>query len=436
MSASVAFPSWIPKAVITMMVIIILVLILTYQYNAGGAAADVTPGGACYMDNNASTPMFPVVLRFMAQIMSQNYANPSSIHALGRASRQVINEARAVLAGLVGCADSEIVFTSGATESNNLIIRGTMIQRRESHGVGSKAPPPEIITTPIEHASTYQTISSLPYVDVKYTRMDGEGHIDLEHMQTLFNANTAMVCIIMGNNEIGTIQNIPAIAAMCKRYRVHLHCDMTQIFGKYMVNLKTLGVDSATMSAHKFHGPKGVGALYVRTGVQLQSCITGGGQEMSLRGGTENVAGIAGMAKALQECMKMISEKHDLKVRSMRDYIRLELRRLIPGMVVNGDVAHGLYNTLSVCMPFNSRAMMPYMDQHGIYINVGCACSKGDTSKVLSSIGRTKEQQEGSLRISLGFFNTMDQCRHLVHHMRTYYAALSAGPARIVGRQQ
>jgi len=377
-----------------------------------------------YADNNASTPVFPQAIQAMTQAYASCYANPSSIHAAGKHARRKIEDQRLALAALVGANPSEITFTSGATESNNMAIRGVMASRLfarpDASAVSSTAPAAQsryrIVTTPVEHASVYETAASVAGAEVVQVRVDAYGRIDEAHFDELLaDGSVGLVAIIMGNNEIGTLQDVHALGLKCRAASVHLHCDMTQVFGKYRIDLRALGVDSATMSAHKFHGPKGVGALYVRSGADVDNvCITGGTQEKSRRGGTENVGGICGMVVALQRCMVLLALNKEAEVRAMRDWTAKTLRAALPELVVNGHPRHALYNTLSVCLPsVNSRQLIPELDAMQVYVNVGCACSRGEGSATLKALGLDERHVNGSLRISYGFMNSMDDCKKL-----------------------
>ena len=297
---------------------------------------------------------------------------------------------------------------------------------------------PGIILTPIEHASVYETVESLKdRANVSYVRVDPTGRIDIRHFEELARrSDTVLACVIMGNNEIGTVQDVRALSHICKRNRVHLHCDMTQIVGRYVVNLHDLGVDTATMSAHKFHGPKGVGALYVRRGTRVTNfSTTGGSQELSYRGGTENIGGICGMVSALEHCHYLLALGGADEVRSMRDFVRKAIVKEVPDALLNGHPTDSMYNTLSLCVPLNSRAIVKTLDEAKVYVNVGCACSKGADSKTLMAIGRTPAQVNGSLRISLSYLNTMHECQRLVSELLRAIKEAKATRAKVMAKK-
>lgn len=433
-------------------------------------------GGEVYADNNATTQMFRESAEAVVRAQSLYYANPSSIHAAGKRSADALERSRDTIANLIGARPQEIYFTSGATESNNIAIRGLMrvkvapafcallsegrgspraeddhddhdddnatktIAKDSGHserhknrkareltvkaaeadrrGRRKRLVRSKIVTTPIEHASVYETVTSVdPGIEVLTVHVDRSGKIDDSHFASLVkDPKVAMACVIMANNEIGTIQDVTRLARVCHRHGVHFHCDMTQVFGKMRVRVDALGVDSATMSAHKFHGPKGVGCLFVKEGIWIDNpCMTGGSQEGAVRAGTENIAGVCGMAVALARCDELLALGRDREVRLMRDNVLRSMQENIPGLVVNGAADNGgLYNTISVCIPgVNSRALIPLMDAVGVYVNTGCACSKGQGSATLRALGLTEKYINGSLRISLSFLTTEEQCRKL-----------------------
>lgn len=402
---------------LSLVVIVLLIAVFIFVRQKQKKNVDVV-----YADNNASTPMFPEASAAMVEANARHFSNPSSIHSGGRHARMELEHQRDVIARLLDCSPTELVFTGGATESNNIAIRGVV-----EHQLRGSQLRVRIVTTPIEHASVSQTVEAMvelrantngASVELLTVNVDRFGVIDMAHFSSLLDENHVdLACIIMGNNEIGTIQDVAALSRACKKRGTHLHCDMTQVVGKYRVSLRKLGVDSATMSAHKFHGPKGIGALYLqkRAETETKCCATGGSQEMGVRGGTENVAGVCGMAAALKRCHALISLQEDLRVRSMRDTLKRRLvERLPPATLFNGHPKRCMYNTISLCLPLNSRELVKdVLDRSGVYVNVGCACSNGDSSKTLRAVGLTDAQINGSLRISLSFMNTEDECEYM-----------------------
>lgn len=379
-----------------------------------------------YADNNASAPAFPEVVQAVATVTAACYANPSSVHALGRRSRELLDACRKRFAELLGARQCEVVFTSGATEANNLAIRGLFAAAARREG-GRRF---RVVTSNVEHASVYQTLHSLPARECEtvVVPVDAEGRLPPEAVvAALEAAPTDMVCIILANNEVGVVQDVAPVVAACRERGVHLHLDATQVVGRYPVDMHTLGCDTATMSAHKFHGPKGVGVLFVRDGVRFDACTTGGGQEMAWRSGTENLAGIRGATVALERCAEELAAGGDARVRAMRDHVEAALLAgLPPGAVrVNGAGGARLYNTLSVSFPgVNSRTqLIPALDAARVYVNVGCACSQGKPSATLQALGLTSEEQQGSIRVSFGFLNAAQDARRAA---RALLAAVTA----------
>lgn len=394
------------------------------------ADASVTRTSVVYADNNASTPMFPMALIVLTETSRTCFANPSAVHGLGQSTREILETRRLAMAKMLGISSSSnLYFTGCATESNNIAIRGF---------IAAASGTVRLIVLPTEHASVRTTIESCANthpggrnsaaISVVHARVDDTGKIQMEHLASLLQQNSetektemaTLVCVALANGEIGTFQDVHAISALCHKHGARVHCDATQVVGRYRVDLSALDVDSATLSAHKFHGPKGVGALYVRRSPRVSSsskppllnvCMTGGTQENGLRAGTENVPGVCAMVAALAECFSRLDAGQDAAVRALRDSVRRDLARRIPGVVFNGHPTDSLYNTLSVCLPVNSRELIPVLNQRRVYVNVGCACSKAAESTTLMAIGRTREQAAGSLRISFGFLNNISDAK-------------------------
>ena len=368
-----------------------------------------------YLDNNGTTKIFDDSLSVMDHIYKNYYGNASGVYKLGAKSKTILEESRERIAKLLNCDSCEIFFTSGATESNNIAIRGIFGKNKERGR--------HVITSIIEHPSVNETVKSLEGADITYLPVDKHGKIDLKELENAIRRDTVLVTIIMGNNEIGTIQNIPAISKICQRKGVHFHCDMTQIIGKYEIDLKKLGVGSATGSGHKFHGPKATGFLYLKQGSYFETCVTGGGQEKNIRAGTENIPGIIAMCNSLQICQELLKQKKHHEIKMMRDWMKEKIITYIPSTLVNGHPEDTMYNTLSICLPVNSRKLINLLDKENICVNTGSACSKGTSSKILDAIGVPEEFQKGSLRISLGFLNTWDECIKAVDYI-LYYTKL------------
>lgn len=407
------------KLLIFLIIIIIVIILLTTLNNLQDTMipkTKVTTIPIIYLDNNGTTKIFNESLQLMDYIYKHYYGNASGVYKLGSKSKKLLETCRNRLAKMLQCAACEIYFTSGATESNNIAIRGVFSKHLQKGK--------HIVTTTIEHPSVDETVKSLHGADVTFVPVDKYGKLDLLELENAIRPDTILVTVIMGNNEIGTLQNIRGISEICKRKKVHFHCDMTQVIGKYKIDLTELGVDSATGSGHKFHGPKACGFLFLKKGVYFDSCQTGGHQEKNIRAGTENIPGIVGMTYSLYLCYQRLDKGQDIEIKEMRDWIKEILQAYIPGSIVNGHPEDQMYNTLSMCLPVSSRKLINLLDNHDICINTGSACSKGKTSQVLDAIGVPLHLQEGSIRMSLGFMNTFDECRTAVKYIIHYYNEL------------
>lgn len=370
-----------------------------------------------YLDNNGTTKIFEDSLQTMDHVYKYYYGNASGIYSLGSKSKKLLEQCRVKMGKLLNCESCEVFFTSGATESNNIAIRGIFSKHMEKGK--------HVITCNIEHPSVYETVKSLDGADVTFVKVDNYGKVHLQDLENAIRKDTVLVTIIMGNNEIGTLQDIKAIAKICKRKGVHFHCDMTQTIGKYIIDLKELGVDSATGSAHKFHGPKAAGFLFLRQGTYFESCIKGGHQERNMRSGTENIPGIVAMCYSLYLTNVMIQRGKAKEIETMRNWMKEQLLKYVPDAKVNGHPTDLMYNTLSICLPVNSRKLINMLDKENICVNTGSACSQGKTSSVLDAIGVDPQLQQGSLRISLGFLNTWQDCTIAVDKI-VYYTKLLA----------
>lgn len=374
-----------------------------------------TANNAIYLDYNATTRPSPKVVARVAQVSSIEYGNPSSSHCLGRRARQLLDKCRASIGKQLGIPNphKQLVFTSGATESNNIALRG-----RIAH-CSLKKHKPHVICTNMEHASVHVTLLDMQrhgLINLTMIPVDKDGLIRIDALRKAIRPDTVLVAIILANNEIGTIQDSQAIMKVCRNHPgLHVHLDVTQMVGRYPLDLNKLGADTASFSAHKFCGPRGVGGLFLKTPTSIDTIMTGGLQENDLRAGTENLAGIAGMEVALKESLHRIRDKI-VSTEKKRDYLqKLFVDSFKGGVVINGlahkaghpSWCHRLYNTLSVSLPFcDSRTVIQELRDKGVCMSVGSACSKQGGSKVLQAIGLSEALQRGTFRISLGHDTT------------------------------
>ena len=350
-----------------------------------------------YLDNNATTPLHPEVLEAMLPGLRENYGNPSSIHSFGRSARVQLDEAREKVACLINAHSSEIIFTSGGTEANNLALLGVAFIDKEKR----------IITSKIEHPSVLNPCRQLEEqgVEVHYLDVDGLGRIDMDDLEAQITESTALISLQHANSETGVLQNIKRASEIARNKGILFHTDAVQSVAKIPFDLKNYPVDLLSISAHKFYGPKGVGALYVRKGTPaLFSPLCGGNQEKKRRGGTENVAGIMGFGKACELANKNISETS--KLEDLRDYFQNRVCELIPRTELWGDKANRLPNTLN--LGFDGVAgdtLLIALDMEGVAVSTGSACSSGTglPSPVLRAMGIPNDKINSSIRFSLGF---------------------------------
>ncbi len=353
-----------------------------------------------YLDHAATTPVLPEVREAMLAALSDDLGNPSSVHGYGRAARIVVEDARDVIATAIGASPSEIVFTGGGTEADNLAMKGAVEKLR---GNGN-----HVVISAIEHHAVLDVAHWLARrgIEVTTVPVGPDGIVDPDAVGQAVGPKTILVSIMAVNNEIGTIQDITAIVAAVKHKNAQtlVHTDAVQALGNIPVDVHAWGVDLAAFAAHKHGGPKGVGALFVRSHVPLEPVIHGGGQERGVRSGTLNVAGIAGFAAAAEIAAKEVYEKTD-RLRPLRDRLHSGLVEIVPDLVVNGEVERRVAGNLNVCIPrADGETLLLLLDQRGIACSSGSACSSGalDPSHVLLAIGVSKDLAKGSLRFSLG----------------------------------
>lgn len=355
-----------------------------------------------YLDNNATTPVRKEVVDAMLPYFTEDFGNASSIHYFGQRAKAALDEARAQVAGLIGAERSEIVFLSGGTEADNLALRGI---------AGSAAPDRRhIIVSAVEHSAILGTCRDLASqgFDVTHIPVDGEGRVDPADVQAALGPQTLLISVMHANNEIGTIQPIAEIGRIAREARVWFHSDGVQATGKIPVDVSALGVHLYSMSSHKIHGPKGVGALYVRKSTPLKSILTGGGHERNRRSGTENVAGIVGFGVAARIARATLGEEGS-RLAALRDRMEAALRARIPDITINAESAARLPNTSNIMVTYaEGEGMLISLDLKGIAVSTGSACSSGsmEPSHVLTAIGKTPDEGFGSLRISFGAMTT------------------------------
>lgn len=361
-----------------------------------------------YVDNAATTPMSETVLEVMLPFLKEQYGNPSSLHKVGQGVRSALEEARNKVMTLIGAENpKEITFTSGGTEADNLAVKGFMARSKKKH----------LITSTIEHPALLDTCKYLEKngCTVTYLPVDKDGLVSLEDLKAAVTEETALVSIMMANNEVGTVQPIAEIGAFCREKKIIFHTDAVQAVGHIPVDVKALNVDMLSFSAHKINGPKGAGVLYVRTGVLMTPVIHGGGQEKNRRSGTENVANIVGTAKALEEAVEHLESRmeHGKKLRN----------RLVEGITrlpythYTGHPQHRLPGTASfVFEAIEGEGLLLLLDMQGICCSTGSACATGslEPSHVLMAIGLPHEIAHGSLRITFGHQNTEEEVDYLI----------------------
>ncbi len=356
-----------------------------------------------YLDHNATTPPSDAVIQRMVAVLRDEFGNPSSVHHFGQRAKAIIDEARSSVAALIGADPGDVVFTGGGTEGDNLAIRGIAEALEPS---GRK----HLIATAIEHEAVLNTLKALARRGWKTTLLpvDESGIVAPDALRSAITDDTALVSVMHANNEIGTVQPIAELAAIARERRAIFHTDAVQSAGKIPIDVKALGVDLLSISAHKFYGPKGVGALWIRRGVRLQPPLTGGKQERSRRAGTENVAAIAGMGVAAREAIgKMGSEA--TRLAALRDRLEDVILGNVTGTALNGVRSPRVPNTTNISFDrTEAESLLIALDLEGLAVSTGSACSSGtlEPSHVLKAMGFPAHRTQNSLRFSLGAANT------------------------------
>ncbi len=364
-----------------------------------------------YLDHAATTATDPMVVKEMEIYFSQKYGNPNSIHSFGQETRQAIEEARKKVAHLIGAEPSEIIFTSGGTEADNHAIKGVAWanQKKGKH----------IITSQIEHHAVLHSCRFLEKQGFKvtYLPVDKYGLIDPEELEKTINDQTILITIMHANNEIGTIEPIKEISEIARRRGIYFHIDAVQTVGHIPIKVKELGVDMLSMSGHKFYGPKGVGALYLKKGVKIFPLIDGGGQEKNRRASTENVPGIIGMGKAAELAEERLKQGEEDRIAIMRDKLIKGISERVENVHLNGHPTKRLPGNVNFCFEFvEGESILLNLDMEGIAASSGSACTSGslEPSYVLLAIGLPHEIAHGSLRLSLGKENTEDEVDYVL----------------------
>lgn len=372
-----------------------------------------------YFDNAATTRLDPEVLEAMLPLMTEEFGNPSSIHGHGRKVRSAIERARKTVAGLLNAAPAEIFFTSGGTEADNTAIRCSI----ETFGLT------HAITSPVEHHAVLHTLEHLHkhgQIQLSMVRLDDKGIVDMQHLEELLRTHPrSLVSLMHGNNEIGNLLDLQAVGELCEQYDAIFHSDTVQTMGHYQHDLQSLKAQFIVGAAHKFHGPKGVGFLYVRPGTRIMPFVHGGSQERNMRGGTENVYGIVGLAKALDIAYRDM-ESHRQHITALKEYMIGQLREHIEGVTYNGlsaELDKSLYTVLSVSLPPSelNDMLLFNLDIAGISVSGGSACSSGSDvgSHVLGALNVAPDR--GNIRFSFGKYNTKEEVDYAVNTLAELY---------------
>ena len=362
-----------------------------------------------YADNAATTSVSKTALDAMLPFLTENYGNPSSLYAFGQKAAEALQEARETVAHFINADPREIYFTSGGSEADNQAIVSAA-------RIGARKGKKHLISTKFEHHAVLHTLAKLEKEGFEVTLLDvhEDGVVRLEDLEAAIRPDTALVTVMFANNEIGTVQPVAEIGALCRAKGIPFHCDAVQAAGHMPIDVKAMNIDMLAMSGHKFHAPKGVGVLYARRGMVLTNIIEGGAQERGKRAGTENVAGIAALAAALKESCEHM-EENTAKILPMRDKLFAELSK-IPHSRINGSLEHHVPGTVNMCFEgIEGESLLLMLDDQGICASSGSACTSGslDPSHVLLAIGLPHEVAHGSLRLSIGEYNTMEEIDHI-----------------------
>ena len=367
-----------------------------------------------YLDHAATTPVDEHVLNRMLPYFHLSYGNPSSAYSIARRNKRAIEQARNDVAQVIGANPKEIFFTSCGTESDNLALKGIAYANREKGN--------HIITSKIEHPAILNACKTLEKqgFEVTYVGANSQGLVSPDEIEQAIKPTTILISIMMANNEIGTIQPIQEIGRIANKHHIYFHTDAVQAIGNVKVNVQDLPVDLLSMSAHKFYGPKGMGAIYIKQGTNIDRIMDGGHQEKGKRSGTENVAGIVGLAEALKLANQNMTANNK-KVLTLRNYFMEKLKEINKEIKVNGDLEKRLPGNVNVTFPeCDAQNLLFDLDERGICASAGSACSTGDAtpSHVLTAIGLTAKEVEGTLRFSLGKENSKEEIDYVVKTLK------------------
>lgn len=368
-----------------------------------------------YLDNAATTAVKPEVFEAMKLYFLENYSNPNSVYTFAQQGKKALDEAREAIAGLIGAKANEIYFTGGGSESDNWAVKG-IAEASASKGK-------HMITTKIEHHALLHTCEYLEKkgCEVTYLDVDEYGMVRLDELEQAIRPDTVLISIMFANNEIGTVEPVREIGAIAKKHGIPFHTDAVQAFGHLPVNVDEMNIDMLSASAHKFHGPKGVGFLYIRNGIKPATLIHGGAQERARRAGTSNVPGIVGMAEAARLAVRDM-EENSRKISEIRNHLIERVLNEIPFSRLNGHREQRLANNVNFCFRFiEGESLLIMLDQKGICASSGSACTSGslDPSHVLLAIGLPHEIAHGSLRLSLSEENTMEEADYVADCLKT-----------------
>jgi len=371
---------------------------------------------AVYLDNAATTPVAPEVVDVMIATLRDNFGNPSSSHSFGRQTKALLETSRRSIAKHLNCQPSELIFTSGGTEADNMALQSAVSQLGVTH----------IITSELEHHAVGHTADALEkFVKVSRVRVCRKGHVDLEHLEELLQSDEkTLVSLMHANNEIGTKLDLHKVSAICRKYDAYFHSDTVQTMGHYRFDLQALDIDFITCAAHKFHGPKGIGFLYVNKNVKVEPLIHGGAQERGFRGGTENTSGIAGLAKAMDLAHEDM-EGHQQHVQEIKTYMMEQLKTMLNDVQFHGetDPEKALYTVLNVCFPANEKSSMLLftLDLKGVAVSGGSACSSGASTGSHVLKGIEADMTRPNARFSFSRYTTKEEINFALEQVRACY---------------